>query len=461
MISDEQIRQAIRHQIASNKGSTTTPDEIDKLVTNVKQSIENKTYIFSNIQSFVIKKDGKTRLVKQFSDPLSIECILCQCIKQSLDNSFAVKYPNRNKLIKRLFGTLSAVKQMSDYTIVKFDFKDYYNSVSTDYVFKKILEKNLKSRCEIDLLNELIKSIEFTYAGISTSNIIAEIIAVEFDKEVRKAIHSTGVLYFERYIDDGIIVFNDYISEHDIQIILEESLKKTFHDNSINCNKKCKTKLNKDKFKYISKRDIVSTTNKKNNNSIDYLGYEFFFSNDPNKKLMYGITKEKMDKYNSRLDKIIKYYIDSSDPNKLELLRHRLRAFTSREVYLDKRNNHNVWKVKGFISNYGELRYFINSTLITNETENFLKNMVKDGFERVKCDLPYFMNTEAQEKRYQLHENLSKNRTLLFAENIGYDLKSLQKLCTQIDIPTTCSSGKSLGYEELLRKYLIKITVEY
>lgn len=458
MISNDQIYKAIFHQIASDKNSDKTQTEIDEIVNNVIQSITDKSYNFSIIESINIKKDGRTRLVKQFSDPYSVECILCQCMKQSLDKSFSIKYPNRNKSINQLFGILSAVKQMSDYTIVKFDFKDYYNSVSADYVFNKILEKNLKSRFEIDLLNEFIESTKFTYAGLGTSNIIAEIIAVEFDKEVRKAIYSKGLLYFERYIDDGIIVFNDYVSESDIVSILNDALQKTFHDKSIICANKCKTKFNNNKFKYISKRQI-NLTNNSTNNSIDYLGYEFFFSNKKNEELMYGITQQKMDKYNSKLDKIIKYYTDTNSPDydNLELLRHRIRAFTSREVYLDKKNYHNVWKAKGFISNYGELRYFTNSTLITVDTKDFLENMVKNGFVRANLSIPYFMNRSG----YQLFENLNKNRTLLFVENIGYSYTSLKKLCTQINVSTISSSGKNLNYESLVRTYLIKIKVGY
>lgn len=76
--------------------------------------------------------------------------------------------------------------------------------------------------------------------------------------------------------------------------------------------------------------------------------------------MTYGITEEKRKKYCRRVGKLIKLYNDPASPDyrDVELLRQRLRAFTSRVVYVSKYSSGNVWKVKGFISNYSELRYF-------------------------------------------------------------------------------------------------------
>ena len=68
----------------------------------------------------------------------------------------------------------------------------------------------------------------------------------------------------------------------------------------------------------------------------------------------------------------------SPDYENLELLRHRIKACASREVYISKHFKSNVWKVKGFISNYGELRYFLDTPLIESNTKAFLENMIED-----------------------------------------------------------------------------------
>ena len=86
-------------------------------------------------------------LTLPFIDDFSTENILCQCIKQILDREFKIKYPNRNKISKSLFNVIGTIKHMSDFTIVKFDFKDYFNSISSVYVYDKIMKSNLSLRC--------------------------------------------------------------------------------------------------------------------------------------------------------------------------------------------------------------------------------------------------------------------------------------------------------------------------
>ena len=196
--------------------------------------------------------------------------------------------------------------------------------------------------------------------------------------------------------------------------------------------------------------------------NIDFLGYEFTFSLNQDKiDLKYGITEEKRKKYTKRLGNLIKCYSDSdsADYQNMELLRHRILAFSSRTVYLNRYFNSNIWKVKGFISNYGELRYFLETGLIQNDTEDFLKNIIKDVF--FKAHLNAYFLIGMQEKRYNIFENIKMNRTILLVENIGYDYNSLVKLCNKIGIKNYDSNGKKRGYGTLVRDYLIKIKVGY
>ena len=74
----------------------------------------------------------------------------------------------------------------------------------------------------------------------------------------------------------------------------------------------------------------------------------------------------------------------------MELLRQRLRAFTSRVVYVSKYSSGNVWKVKGFISNYSELRYFEDNKTLEKNTADFLKNMVIREFQSQRTPIPFF-----------------------------------------------------------------------
>ena len=169
--------------------------------------------------------------------------------------------------------------------------------------------------------------------------------------------------------------------------------------------------------------------------------------------IQYGITTEKQNKYNNRIDEIIADYTQNKDT---ELLRHRILAFASRTVYVSKEYNHVVWKVKGFINNYGNLRYLIGTNLLHHDTIDFLKNMIKNAFLRNKEPFPYFLEKFRNNQGYSLWYNMMTNKTLLLVEHIGYDKTGLEKLCSEIGIVV---SGK--GYGNLVREYLMKTKIGY
>ena len=461
MSIEKEIERAVKRTIALDKD--TPPKfaaEQEQIISDIKDALNNSTFNFENSKSLMLNQSGKKRLVKQYDNLYSPENILCQSIKQILDRAFKIKYPNRNKTTRTLFSVLSAAIQMSDFTIVKFDFKDYFNSVSSIYVFEKYLKYNILDRHEIDLIKAFVYSTKYAYAGLCTSNAIAEIIAGYFDEAVKQMFFSNGIIYYERYIDDSILILNEHMEETEVKEKLEKVLLNIFHDETIKA-AKCHTKFNKKKFKYISRRKIL-----KGGCSVDFLGYEFWLSANGKAKIeiKYGITDDKRKKYEDRIDKLISSYTDPSSPdyNKMELLRLRIAAFSSREVYMTKHFRSNIWRVKGFISNYGELRYFLDTGLIETNTEQYLKNMIDDAFDRAKIDKPYFLMGGAKLNcGYNLYGNMKANKTILLVDRIGYDYKSLVALCKQVGINSTDANGKRRGYGTLVRDYLIKIRVGY
>ena len=463
MAIEKEIERAVKRVAALDTRNKKTSSEQEEIISMVKTSIEEGTVDFSNATSLVLRQKGKKRFVKQYKDIYSAESILCQCIKQILDRVFKVRYPNRNKIVKDLFSVISAITQMSDFTVVKFDFKDYFNSVSSVYVFENYLKYSLQDRSEIELIKKFAYSTKYAYAGLCTSNTIAEIIAKKFDEIVQQTFIENGLIYYERYIDDSILILNEHIEEDEIKMTLDNILINVFHDNSDEYAVKCTTKFNKKKHQYISRRTILQ--NLQNSCSLDFLGYEFWLSPNQNKiELKYGITKAKQEKYSNRIDKLISCYTDPCSPDykNLELLRHRIAAFSSREVYLTKHFRSNVWKVKGFISNYGELRYLLGTDLIESDTEHYLKNMIKEAFDREGISIPYFLMGGAQLNcGYNLYENMKSNKTILLVDHIGYDYKSLVALCKQVGIDHIDSDGKCRGYGTLVRDYLIKVKVGY
>lgn len=450
------VERAVRHIAANDYKNPKTDMELQELTNKAIESYSSNTYSFSGYSSMFLNQGPKKRTVKYYDDIYSTENILCQCVKQILDRSFNIKYPNRNKTVRSLFSYIAAMTQMSHFTIVKFDFKDYFNSVSAPYVFKKCIRPQISRRVELDLIREFCYSTKYAYAGLCTSNAISEIIAKTFDDALKCKFSSKGLLFYERYIDDCILLLNEHVEIDDIKQSINDILNDIFHS-KIECDFcKCKTKFNDNKFRYLSSKSIAAMPY-----SIDYLGYEFLFSLTSRNKInvQYGITESKRKKYCKRVDKIITLYKTPSSPdyNNLELLRHRIQAFASREVYISKHFKSNVWKVKGFISNYGELRYFLDTSLLENDTKIFLQNMIEECFNRSGVSLPYFLKTSG----YNLFENLKRNKTLLLVDTIGYDYESLSSLCHSIGINPIGADGKRRGYGTLVRDYLIKVKVGY
>ena len=446
-----EIERAIKHL---NAGAE-VEDRIDdaQIVSLSEQDItdlENGDFDFTKYDSLVLKQGGKKRRVMLYK-LFSTESILCQYIKQILDRRFKIKYPNRNKAIHTLFDFLKAVKQMSEFTVIKFDFKDYFNSVSASYVCEKYIRGQMTDRSETELIAGFATQTKYAYAGLSTSNLFSEIIAVKFDELARQAFSLHGLLFFERYIDDTIIILNQHLEQAECDRILDDALSKVYYDKGVSASHSCKTKFNPGKFRMINRRSLTAA----NPASADFLGYEFFFAKDTKDKtkIQYGITAEKRAKYDGRINEIIEDYVENGD---VELLRHRIAAFSSRTVYMSKKYKSNIWKAKGFINNYGELRFLIGTDLIHPDTAVYLEKMIEDAFARNAVALPYFLNGYTRQRGYNLLKNMEVNKTLLLVEHIGYDKVGLEKLCSQIGIGVT-----EKGYGNLAREYLIKTKVGY
>lgn len=457
---EKEITRAVKHLAATDTQSSLSSEEQSQIASRVINDVVAGVHDFENTEIIVLKQGSKKRLAKRFTDRFSTENVLCQCIKQVLDNDFRVKYPNRNKISRSLFDILSAVIQMTDFTIVRFDFKDYFNSISSEYAYKKIIANKISDRIMREIISDYCTKTKFAYAGLPTSNAIAEIIASEFDALVKQEFGELGVIFYSRYIDDSVLILNKHVDERIIRMKLDGILDAVFGDKNINSKKRCKTKFNRSKYSFISRRTLMTTPV-----SFDFLGYEFWLntSSSGKPKIQYGITLEKRLKYRKRLEQIIKLYTDHSSPDyqNTELLRHRVVAFTSREVYQSTKNKTSVWKAKGFISNYGELRFLLGTKYLHPDTDTYLKTMIKDVFLQAGLMPGFIVDSDKLDSGYNLYHNMKKNKTLLLVDGIGYDYKSLVNLCSQIGISNIEASGKKRTYSSLVRDYLIKIKVGY
>ena len=449
---NKEIEKILEYQNTSQPQSNRkNREELEEIINKVKQDYEQGNYDFKKSTHLAIKQGNKVRHTRSF-EMFSCEETLCIYLKRLLDKKYYIKYPNRNEYIHSLFDIVSALRNMNDFVIFKFDFTDFFNSVSSEYVYKKYISQRSFERYQNDLLATFVEQTKYAYAGLNTSNIICEIIANHFDELLSLKLQDQGLIFYRRYIDDGILIFNKRISEADCYRVINEVIDSVFLDNSILVSKKCTTQLNMAKTKYISVFDLA---NNHNSDCFDFLGYEFVLtpSIDNHNKLTtdfkFGITQKKIDKYTKRVDDIVKKYKKHND---IELLRHQLKAFCCRTVYQIPRYKTLVWKTKGFIANYQELRYRLDQ--LTPSRENFMKNIVYSVISANAVPTPYFLKSSRDESVYSLYNNMEKYRTLLFVEPIGINIDGLKKMCEQLGV-WDCNKD----YDSLVRDYLIKVGV--
>lgn len=206
---------------------------------------------------------------------------------------------------------------MNDFTIIRSDFKSFFDSVLSHFVYEKYILPSLLHRGDKDILEKYIDEFKYCYAGLCLSNGMTEIVCRDFDKRLKAKLTVYGVFFYERYVDDMLIMLNNYASRDEIIDIINETIEETFGT--------CPVKLNTSptKFSYISRRGLRKSQN------FNFLGYKSFINFNGNIKFKYGITEKKRKRYSNIIEQAFVQYAINQDE---ELLRQRIKIFSSRVV---------------------------------------------------------------------------------------------------------------------------------
>lgn len=410
--------------------------EEDAIVSDIQKNIDEGKVDFASNKY----KDYDGRLLTQF-DPLSAENIILLHLKYQLRRAFKVKFANRNKVIDELFDKLRAVRSLNDATIVRFDLKKYFYSVSTQYIFNQYLLNSSLKREDKDYLEDVCKSNNYCVAGLPIFNYFIELISRDFDERIRSSFHDHGMVFYSRYVDDGIIILNKYLPKKQVRKIINQAIEDIFQNTkSLN-----KVKINEEKFRVVNRRHLNG------DNSFDFLGYEFFIKGDF-KKISVGITERKRNKYQEKVNRLVKQNYDPTDPASKEIMRHIIKAHSSRVVYFAPSTKHRgVWVSKGIVASYNRLKDF--NTHIELKTVYFLKNIYKKSFRINGHVAPEYIANE----RYILYENLIKNKAMIFNPLIGMPKDVLLEELKKVGI----MHDPDVDYNLLVKDYLIRIKSGY
>ena len=165
----------------------------DQKVNDFINQYKLKTYDFFIKKERIITQKNKKRRV-YFYEKDTFEDIMCSHFSFVLSKKFKIKYNDRNKIIKELINCLQLIKNINDFTIIRFDFKDYFNSISSSYIFEKYLKNADISRELLNIMKEFFEANKNCSAGFPTSNLMAELISKDFDVELKANLSKYGVV---------------------------------------------------------------------------------------------------------------------------------------------------------------------------------------------------------------------------------------------------------------------------
>lgn len=429
-----------------------TKESINETIEHVRLAAERGDYDFSHFSSMEKGDADHPRTIKCFWS-WQTENVLSTYLKFVLDSALNVKYANRKNVIKLLFNQLFLLKDFRNFTIIRFDFKDYFESISTKYVYEKFISEEIKDRNNAKLFTEYCSRIPRCYMGLPLSNAFAEIAGRAFDEQIQERFADDGLCYYTRYVDDCIMILNQRVTQDECISKIKLCVKDIFKDERIEAVRDSNVEVygsGDKKFQYISDLEVETQ------HSFDFLGYEIFLERKEKQKLtlQYGITADKMEKYRKRIKSMFDQCPSIRD---CELLRHMLQVFCRRTVYRKGVGKSLKWNVKGFISDYSELRFHLSNGELHSTTKKFLQAVIWRVSQEKFHDAPYFLKSEERSKphpAYTLYDNMLNNRTLFFDPDfkMGIPRRTLIKRLRQIDSQAVIDDETS--YHTILHKYL-------
>lgn len=320
--------------------------------------------------------------------------LIVKQLQFNIADAFEINMPDRNSIVGQL---VNIVGDFFPKILLKTDIHQFYESIPHNLLLKKISDNinlNVQSKKLINnLLNEY-KSLTSQDVGIPRGVGISAFLSELYMQEIDKSIKSNpDVTYYARYVDDIIIVFTPYsILEIDKYFKIINKLVSTHG-----------FKLNRRKTKII---DLPKKTN------IDFLGYNFstevINENTKKEKLKLNIkmSKNKIKKYQDKIDKTITDYLQYSsnsygEKNARKLLINRIRYLTGNfKLYGTKKDIvSGIYFSNKFINNFEGLdkidHYYnskaikringmINGVDLTKLQSRLKKYSFKNGFDTIK-----------------------------------------------------------------------------
>lgn len=176
----------------------------------IKYSLESHKFLTTESPLWELKKvNSKTGRVVYKSKNDACWKITTQYAQSELDTYFELQPRDRNYIVG---GLKDALVTKSPITLIRCDIKKFYQTIDSRRIFETIKSANiseLTKHVTLSLIEEYrdISGEEMGLPqGVALSSTLAELSIKEFDRNIQKL---KGLLYYGRYVDDIVLVFND------------------------------------------------------------------------------------------------------------------------------------------------------------------------------------------------------------------------------------------------------------
>lgn len=245
--------------------------------------------------------------------------LILRKLNDNIKRIYKDEQSNRKFIIQQVKTLLN---ETAPFWVIKSDIKSFYDSIDRERIFRKLKKDAILSYYSIFLLRKIFdnKNVEPQLGlprGLNISSSLSEMYMRNFDKAIQRY---EDVFYYARFVDDIIIFVNNKKSALDLYQNLENILSNETQPLQIN---KEKTEL----IDGLTLKVLKNTYNKGTTHNVEYLGYQFYISNNTSKtyNVSISIAKKKVKKIKTR---IVKSYVDYSRTNNFELLKKRVKFLT-------------------------------------------------------------------------------------------------------------------------------------
>ena len=403
---------------------------------------KHKSLNFNNvITKKTVTSFGKTRDIYVVKDKHTKEFEAMQNINSFLRKLNLHNHKSVTEITNGIINNLIDLKDKKEFTIVRFDFKSYFYTLSTKYILDYYIHDKL-SKKQIDLFELYSSQVAYTYPGLPASNTLADIMTNMFVFELSKQLQTFGNAYVYSYVDDVVAVLDRCVQKQTIIDTINNCVSTIYHQPHDIPNNTT-IHFDDNKFSYLTQTNLPLTFNN--------LGYEYnLYFGKTGIEFNIGIPKYKKDNFAQFLGDIVK-----ANYKDVEKLRSLMYIYTRRVVTKVKATDGSGKNVNycrlissRIVNKY--LQYFEKSTI------DFLQNVVTKSFKSNNLPLPYYLKDEDKNNGYNLYHNIVKNRALVLNKKFGIPYTKLKKLAS----PVLDTDLTNANYDDIcvqLIKNIVKI----